>query len=304
MKIYINDVNEDWIVDRFRKEFYQYNQNIVTTDISKADIIWVISPWAWRKVPKRFLSKKKVICTIHHIDEEKFKGKEGKEFYKLDKYVDFYHTISEKSLNQLNKLTRKKIYNIPFWVNNKIWFDIPDKEGLKKKYSLPQDNFIIGSFQRDTEGKDGVSPKLSKGPDHLIKILKEFKFNQPTFVVLAGRRRQYVIKNLIENEIPFKYFENVDLKTLNELYNSLDLYIVSSRIEGGPQAIFEAGLSKTPIISTNVGAAGEFLASCSIYKIENFKQAKTDIDTAYNNIIKIKIPQGFARFIEMFNTLI
>ena len=94
------------------------------------------------------------------------------------------------------------------------------------------------------------------------------------------------------------------MKTLNELYNSLDLYIVSSRIEGGPQAIFEAGLSKTPIISTNVGAAGEFLASCSIYKIENFKQAKTDIDTAYNNIIKIKIPQGFARFIEMFNTLI
>ena len=60
MKIYINDVNEDWIVDRFRKEFYQYNQNIVTTDISKADIIWVISPWAWRKVPKRFLSKKKL----------------------------------------------------------------------------------------------------------------------------------------------------------------------------------------------------------------------------------------------------
>ena len=60
MKIYINDVNEDWIVDRFRKEFYQYNQNIVTTDISKADIIWVISPWTWRKVPKRFLSKKKL----------------------------------------------------------------------------------------------------------------------------------------------------------------------------------------------------------------------------------------------------
>ena len=66
MKIYINDVNEDWIVDRFRKEFYQYNQNIVTTDISKADIIWVISPWAWRKVPKRFLSKKSYLYNPPH----------------------------------------------------------------------------------------------------------------------------------------------------------------------------------------------------------------------------------------------
>ena len=43
-------------------------------------------------------------------------------------------------------------------------------------------------------------------------------------------------------------------------------------------------------------------ASCSIYKI--VLNSETDIDTAYNNIIKIKIPQGFARFIEMFNTLI
>ena len=39
---------------------------------------------------------------------------------------------------------------------------------------------------------------------------------------------------------------------LNELYNCLDLYIVSSRYEGGPQAIFECALTKTPIISTNV----------------------------------------------------
>ena len=44
----------------------------------------------------------------------------------------------------------------------------------------------------------------------------------------------------------------VDFTVLNELYNLLNLYIVSSRIEGGPQAIVECGL-QDPIISIDVG---------------------------------------------------
>ena len=33
----------------------------------------------------------------------------------------------------------------------------------------------------------------------------------------------------------------------------MDLYIVSSRCEGGPQALFECAYLKTPIITTKVG---------------------------------------------------
>ena len=41
-----------------------------------------------------------------------------------------------------------------------------------------------------------------------------------------------------------------NFKMLNELYNVLDLYLVTSRIEGGPQALVECGQTKTPILST------------------------------------------------------
>ena len=75
-------------------------------------------------------------------------------------------------------------------------------------------------------------------------------------MVLSGKRRQYLINNFEKLGIPYNIFEMVDIKTLNELYNLLDIYIVSSRIEGAsPQAIIECGLTKTPIISTNVGVA-------------------------------------------------
>ena len=77
-------------------------------------------------------------------------------------------------------------------------------------------------------------------------------------VILAGRRRQYIINELRKNKIEFKFFEDADFLKLNNLYNILDLYIVASRYEGGPAAIMESAITKTPIISTNVGIASKF----------------------------------------------
>ena len=62
----------------------------------------------------------------------------------------------------------------------------------------------------------------------------------------------------------------IDFASLNELYNCLDLYIVSSRVEGGPQALLECGLSKTPVISTDVGLASLILSPDSIVESNNF----------------------------------
>ena len=59
MKIYLSDINESWIVDRVRSDWYQENENISTYKIKDSDIIWIISPWLWKKLPKKQLKKKK-----------------------------------------------------------------------------------------------------------------------------------------------------------------------------------------------------------------------------------------------------
>ena len=304
MKVFINNIDENWTVDRLRKEFYEDNQDILTNNIKDADILWIIAPWTWKKIPKRFLKQKTVLCTIHHIDEKKFIGDEGKDFYKLDKFVDYYHTISKKSFDQLSKFTSKRIYVSPFWINNKIWFPISENKDLKSKFSIPGDAYIVGSFQRDTEGKDGISPKLSKGPDQLFEIIKAISEQKNLFVILAGHRRTYLINLLEENNVPYKYYERVDQASLNELYNCLDLYIVSSRVEGGPQAIFECALSKTPIISTDVGVASEILSKNSIFDMNNFAMAKPDIEVAYANSQQYLIPKGYESFINLFEEIL
>jgi len=301
MKIFLNNSNESWIVDRFVEEFSNFYPDLITSNIKEADIIWIISPWTWRKISKKELKLKKVICTIHHIDFDKFEGKEGKEFYKLDKFVNHYHAISKITKSQLRKITDKQIVTLPFWVNQNIWYDISNKKNIREKYGFSSTDYLVGSFQRDTEGKDLTSPKLIKGPDIFLNIVKKINDkNKNLKIVLTGKRRDYLINNFQSLNLPFRYFEMVDLASLNELYNILDLYIVTSRVEGGPQAILECALSKTPIVSTNVGIASEILDSSSIFEEAKFATARPNVNVAFKNSIQYTIPKGMEKFVNMF----
>ena len=304
MKVYLTNLNESWIVDRLRQEWYQHNSSISTESIKKADIVWIVAPWLWKNIKKKYLRDKKVVCSIYHIEEKDFENKQIKEFNKRDSFVDFYHVISLKTKKELEKLTDKEIIYIPFWSDQNTWFKIDDKDNLRNKYGLPLDAYIIGSFQRDTEGSDLKSPKLIKGPDRLIQIIesKNKEFNK-VFILLSGKRRQYVIKELENLNIDYKYFEMVNTDQLNELYNCLDLYIVASRVEGGPQAIIECALSKTPIISTDVGVASEFLHSSSIFNMENFEKAIPNTEYAFQKSQAYTIPDGFKEYLAMFNSI-
>jgi glycosyltransferase involved in cell wall biosynthesis len=299
MNVFLSDLNESWVVDRFREDWYSHNADISTNDIRNSDIIWIISPWVWKKLSKKMLSKKVVICSIYHID---FKSFDEKDFYKRDQYVDLYHVISEHTREQLEKLTIKKIISIPFWVNSEIFKKLNNTDLIRKKFGFEEDEYLIGSFQRDSEGKDTSLPKLIKGPDIFFKIVRNLHVeNRKIRVVLTGKRRDYLITRLKEAGIPYKYFEMASLTEINELYNILNIYIVSSRIEGGPQSIVECAISETPIVSTNVGIAPEILNKTSIYEnTESFKSAKPDIKFAFNKASKLAIPTGMQKFRDMF----
>lgn len=302
--IYINKANENWIIDRLRSEWIDHG-NYYSKYLYFANLIWVIAPWSQNKNLYSKKGNKKLICSIYHIDEDKFDLAEIEKFKARDEFVDAYHVISENSKKQVSKYTQKKIFSIPFWINDKLWFPIKNKSKLRQKYKISESAFLIGSFQRDTEGSDLKSPKLSKGPDRFIEVAKQLKKeNKNLHVLLAGKRRQYIISKLKENKIDYTYFEMVSNEDLNELYNCLDLYIVTSRVEGGPQAIFESALTKTPIISTSVGVAPEILHKKSLFNMENFKEAVPDVEFAYKNAKKFTIPLGFSEFDKMFNDVL
>ena len=305
MKIYINSAKEDWIVDRFKYEWNKYNFKVKKTEKFMSEgVIWIIAPWTWRKISSNALNKNKVLCTIHHIDDTKFNDEAKREFDQRDGYIDKYHVISSDTYEKMKSMTNKPVQKIPFWVNQNLWFKLDNPVNIRKKYNFDSSLYLIGSFQRDTEGIDLKSPKLSKGPDRFLEIVINLnKIKDNLVVVLTGKRRNYLIENFKKNKINYRYFEMASLPQINELYNILDLYIVSSRTEGGPQAVVEAAITKTPIISTDVGIAKEILSNESIYDMNNYMVANPNIEYAYKNSLDLTIPNGFEKFNKMIDNL-
>ncbi len=300
MKIYIPKINESWVVDRFRKEWITNNKDLHTPFMYNCDIIWILSPWTWNKISQKNLKNKKVVCTIHHLESENIE-KDIKNFELLDSFVDTYHIITSKTLEFLNKSTNRKIFISPFWFNNEIWLVLDNKNDIRNKFKFKESDYLVGSFQRDTEGRDLKSPKLIKGPDVFVDLVtKMYSTNKNLKVVLAGKRRQFVIGELTKRKIPYTYFEMVDQKTINELYNILDIYLVTSRIEGGPQAIVECAITKTPIISTDVGIASEILSEESIIRSNYLDSTKPNEEIAYEKVKNLILPSGMDKFREMF----
>lgn len=304
MKIFTLAPRENWICDRFVNEWNSHNSQYTANSPEEADIIWLLADWCWNHINIETLRKKIVVASVHHIVPEKFNNQEFNNFKFRDKLVDYYHVPCIKTREQIESLTSKPIFTYPFWVNGEIWKSLKNKSDLRRKYGIKQDSFLIGSFQRDTEGHDLKSPKLEKGPDLLFECIKQVHAtNNNTEVLLAGWRRQYIINRLDKAGIKFYYYELPDFSTINEFYNCLDLYVVSARYEGGPQAIVECALNKTPIVSTDVGLASEILHTNSIYEMNNFLKAKPDIDHAFKKVNDFIIPEGFSPYIEFFNNI-
>ena len=310
---------QKWICDELKREFMNAFPDDTTNDPFEAGIVWYLAPWNYKYKPQNIslndwytiLKYKKVICSQHHIDKDKIKLLDS-QFKFMKKHSDKIHAICDKTkydlelhFNQDNtnqndtiKFDKNKIYKQLFWINPDIFHELP-KEEIRDKYQFSEDAYLVGSFQKDTEGKTGL-PKMSKGPDIFINIVKDMhEKNNNVEVVLTGLRREYILTQLELLGIKYHYFNMVSLSEINELYNCLNLYLVSSRCEGGPRAIVEAGLTKTPIISTDVGIASELMDPKSIFDVNNWNtyiNAEPNVELLYNNVEKLTTKEYLSEF--------
>lgn len=178
------------------------------------------------------------------------------------KYIDILHTSSSITLNILLKhgATKDKTIVIPLGVDTGK-FKPPvgqEYENIRKKLGIPKDRIFIGSFQKDGVGwGEGLEPKMVKGPDILCDVLEELYQEFPIHILLTGPARGYVMRRLQKSKIPVTYNYLHNYWDIVDYYKALDLYIVSSRAEGGPKAILEAMACGVPLVTTKVGMVNE-----------------------------------------------
>ena len=169
-----------------------------------------------------------------------------------------------------------KIVQIPIGVDTTLFNppDTPARHAARKRFAVPENAVCIGSFQKDGVGwGDGMEPKFIKGPDLFVESVMDLARDLPVFVLLTGPARGYVKSRLEEAGIPFTHDYVADYADLRHAYHALDLYLVSSREEGGPMALMESMASHVPVVSTPVGMAPDLITDGTTGWIANIDSA-------------------------------
>jgi len=157
---------------------------------------------------------------------------------------------------------REKLVRIPIGVDTQS-FRLPtplERVKARDRFGFTPNQVVIGSFQKDGVGWGaGMEPKLIKGPDVFIAAVERIAQETSVAVLLTGPARGYVKNELTRRGIPFVHTFLKEQADLAGCYHAIDLYLVTSREEGGPKGIMESMASGVPLVSTCVGMAPDLI---------------------------------------------
>ena len=303
----IGDDNIGWSIshDRYHllRALNQLNVNL-TKNPFMADIIYCV--W-WNLLDSwkyRFFRHKRIIATVTNdlVHQTKILNR-------IKSMVDIWVCANKKQMETLlsEGVQGENIKYSPFYVDESVFKSnnlnkLEIAKSLDIDYGLIDGKILIGNFQRDSLGTDLTKPKWQKDPDLLISVLKTLN-SEDYLLVLAGPRRHYIIKQCEKYTIPYLFVgslppvkggaddirvNTLSLQKINMLYNVIDIYMVSSKSEGGPKAVIESVLTKTSILSTKVGMAPDLLEPFVLYDTKDEALEKIKMLTE-NAILRDKL---------------
>lgn len=149
-------------------------------------------------------------------------------------------------------VSSNRILHLPMGVDLRRFAQQADRAAYKTRLGIPHGKLCVGYFQRDGDAE----PKLVKGPDVFIDTIRQmWSQRDDLLILLTGPKRGYVRRCLEELGVPYHYAGFVPMKDMPAFYYASDLYLITSREEGGPAAVLECMATGTPLISTRVGMA-------------------------------------------------
>lgn len=136
-----------------------------------------------------------------------------------------------------------------------------DRIRIRAGLKIPQKAVCIGSFQKDGAGwGEGREPKLVKGPDVFLNVIDRLsKLYSNLHVLLTGPARGYVKQGLVSLGIAYTHHYVSNYKDMVDYYNALDVYLITSRSEGGPMSLLESWATGVPVVSTRVGMPADLI---------------------------------------------
>jgi glycosyltransferase involved in cell wall biosynthesis len=123
-------------------------------------------------------------------------------------------------------------------------------------FGIPSGRLVVGFI--GAKGSD--SDRGRKGTDVLLDVVRKAAAQLPKLhVVLGGPGWESELAGLRELGISASATGYIRKSELPALYSALDVYLLTSRVEGGPCTVFEAMACETAVVSTRVGAVPELI---------------------------------------------
>ena len=207
--------------------------------LSQCNIIHWLLPSGYRNFAP-LLPNQAHLCTIHHC------------LRTSDYYPERYDahqilTVSQSTRDELVHRGFEGVKIIHNGINPDMFFPL-DRDQCRVHLSLPDSLPLIGFF-----GKEKSNPEDRKGVQTLVSAVALVNQRRPVGVLLSGEGWHQLQDSLKGQGVSVYQRKMADLDQMRLLYGALDLYLCTSRIEGGPVPILEAMACERPVISTPVG---------------------------------------------------
>lgn len=217
----------------------------------------------------KFLSKKKVIVTVHGLDWKRDKWGDGF----ASKYIKFGEKMAAKYADEIIVLSDgvkkyfKETYNrdTHFIPNGVTQPDILDSKIVSSKYNLNKDSYFLFLGR--------VVPE--KGIHYLIDAYNEVKTDKK--LVIAGGASDTdsyydELKRKASNNQNIIFTGFVQGQELEELYSNAYVYVLPSDLEGMPLSLLEAMSYGNCCLTSDIEECADVMEDCGV----TFKQSSVE----------------------------
>lgn len=265
------------IVNQLKKFSESYNIKIIHSHQYDANyltqMLKMFGGNKWKKIP--------VIMTCHGWIENSLKLKIMTFFdFKSYRYSNTLITVSMKDYNRLKNTKYSKTKNIVYIPNGIIHnkdYSIAEKELIRKKYNIKDNDFIVGYVGRLAS---------EKRIDLLVKVIANVcQKNEKIKFIIAGNGefKDFLIKEIKQNNWQDRVNYVGYIKNISEIHEILDVILITSDTEGTPRAVLESMSYKTICISTDVGGLKQIIKD----KENGFLCDAGNFDEISNKVIHI-----------------
>jgi glycosyltransferase involved in cell wall biosynthesis len=182
--------------------------------------------------------------------------------------VRFYEWLDRRFLKKMDgvvavsrakfeELTRRGISaDRMIYIPNSILTDnvVPRSNIIRDKFNIPHDAFLIGTAGRLS---------IEKNQEMLIKaaitLLENDKIGTMRFILAGEGPLREKLAGLIPDKFKDKIIPAGWIEDNESFYADIDLFVLTSQMEGFPNVLLEAGKYSLPAISTPAGGAVEII---------------------------------------------